>query len=126
MSDLDHELAHIHGLLEKKWANEGNASFSFVCSNGTQLPLTLHMMFQWALAIVSLSPCLVYILLTCNSKIVKQPYIIPPIPKLLILHCDILHCCHNVRHKLAPSAQPPSLHLSLQDPVTVLLSLVKS
>ena len=89
MSDLECELACIHNLLEKKWANEGNTSFGFICSDGTQLPLTLHMMFQWALAIVSLSPCLVDILLTCNSKIVKQPYIIPPIPKLLILHSDM-------------------------------------
>jgi len=54
LTDLDRDLARIRGLLEQKWANDEDAGFSFIYTDGTRLPLTPHMLFQWALAIVSL------------------------------------------------------------------------
>jgi len=35
LTDLDRDLACIRGLLEQKWANDDDAGFSFVYTDGT-------------------------------------------------------------------------------------------
>jgi len=55
VTDLEKQLAHFRMLLEKKWGNDHDNSCTYVYSDGTSLPLTPHMIKEWARAIVQLS-----------------------------------------------------------------------
>jgi hypothetical protein len=61
ITELEKQLAHFRVLLEKKWGNELDNSCTYIYPDGTLLPLTPHMIKEWARAIVSSS--LIYFLL---------------------------------------------------------------
>ncbi|KAJ6451030.1 hypothetical protein C8R45DRAFT_848637, partial [Mycena sanguinolenta] len=51
LSDLDRELAHLHGMLEKKYQNSNNAGYTYIDpSTAMAYPLTLQMMKEWCRA----------------------------------------------------------------------------
>lgn len=52
VTDLEKQLAHFRILLEKKWGNDHDNSFTYIYPDGTPLPLTPHMIKEWARAIV--------------------------------------------------------------------------
>lgn len=53
ISDLDRELARFRVKLEKKWGNEHDNTFVYIYPDGMKLPLTPHMLKEWARALVS-------------------------------------------------------------------------
>jgi hypothetical protein len=53
LSEFDYGLARFRGLLERRYGNDSNGGYSFVCVDGTTLPLTPLMMKEWARACVS-------------------------------------------------------------------------
>jgi hypothetical protein len=53
ISDLKRELARFQVKLEKKWGNEHDNTFVYIYPDGTKLPLTPHMLKEWARALVS-------------------------------------------------------------------------
>jgi hypothetical protein len=54
VTDLEKQLAHFRMLLEKKWGNDHDNSCTYIYPDGTPLPLTPHMIKEWARAIVQL------------------------------------------------------------------------
>src|ERR1700732_2641791 len=53
ISDLERELARFRVKLEKKWGNEHDNTFVYIYPDGTKLPLTPHMLKEWARALIS-------------------------------------------------------------------------
>jgi hypothetical protein len=53
ISDLDRELARFRVKLEKKWGNEHNNTFVYIYPDGMKLPLSPHMLKEWACTLVS-------------------------------------------------------------------------
>lgn len=51
-SDLDRQLARFRVLLEKKWGNDHDNTFTYIYPDGTTLRLTPHMIKEWARALV--------------------------------------------------------------------------
>jgi hypothetical protein len=54
LSPLDLDLAQIHCLLEKKYGNNDDSGFTYICGDDppTVLQLTPFMMKEWAMSIV--------------------------------------------------------------------------
>jgi len=53
LTELERELARFRRLLEKKYANDHDAGYTFVACDGMVLPLTPLMMKEWSRACVS-------------------------------------------------------------------------
>jgi len=49
---MDRELARFRVKLEKKWGSEHDNTFVYIYPDGTKLPLTPHMLKEWARALV--------------------------------------------------------------------------
>ena len=55
LSKIDHELARFRGLLEKRYANDHDAGYTYIDPvTGDSTPLTPYMMKEWARAMVSI------------------------------------------------------------------------
>jgi hypothetical protein len=53
VSALDTELARIRRKLEAKYGSDSDSGFTYICTDGTTVPLTPLRMREWCLAIVS-------------------------------------------------------------------------
>ena len=52
LSEFDYGLARFRGLLERAYSNDHDSGYTYICHDGTSLPLTPLMMKEWSRACV--------------------------------------------------------------------------